>query len=72
MAVLMVMSYVGNDCGLPSLYMLPAFKHLYIGQYIFTESCIHSLLLYQFSSTTDELCDLEEKFNLSELHFPQL
>lgn len=40
----------GNDCGLPSLYMPPACKHLYTGQCMASESCGHSLLFHSLST----------------------
>lgn len=57
MVVFIVMSYVGNDGGLPQKHVLPSFRYDYasIDPQNATSVC---LFIYQLSFTTDELCEV--------------
>lgn len=73
MVVFVVMSDEENDSGLPSLYLLSAFKHLQTS--IHSQNAVFTAAYLSFINSAPPLMScvtLGKKCNLSELQFPLL
>lgn len=68
MVVLIIMTRIGSGCGLLSLYLLPAFKHLSDSRCSQGAAFIASFFIFhQPNTAANELCDLRGGGSLTSL-----